>query len=57
MVQMQRIKKTGTRVFVVGKEGPNHTMVIVPQETQTRKGNWGCSLIVRNDNLMDDNDP
>ena len=54
MLKVTRIKKTQQIVHVVGNAGSNHSFVLFPFTTKTRKGDWGKIQRVRNDNIVHD---
>jgi hypothetical protein len=54
MLEVTRVKKTRQIVYPMGKAGFNHTLCLFPFKKKTKKGMWGVTQSVRNDNLVTD---
>jgi hypothetical protein len=54
MLEVTRVKKTRQIVYPMGKADSNHTLCLFPFKKKTKKGNWGVTQSVRNDNLITD---
>jgi hypothetical protein len=54
MASVTRNKKTRQIVQVVGRVDSQRSLVLIPLDKPTRKGNWGIVQVMRDENLVED---